>query len=204
MTSVRVSDVRAALTTLLHDDVARVAVNALVSKSEQAHAPTDIAAASQAVRALGGAGARVRAVDVEERLLQDALRLIGVVNQPSGSGKAFLSRAEVDALVAHDGVAGARVQKAWQIAKGGSLDVDAIAKAHAIPASLPADQVFMRFATENEAASFQQPSGKTVRWLVVERETSMTKSFVSGTNDLWSQRFDVDKRTGSITITGEH
>lgn len=203
MTSVRVSNVRAALTALLHDDVARVAVNSLVSKSEQAHAPADIAAASQAVRVIGGVGARVRAVDVEERLLQDALRLIGVVNQPSGSGKAFLSRAEVDALVAHDGVAGARVQKAWQIARG-SLDVDAIAKAHAIPASLPADHVFMRFATESAAASFQEPSGKTVRWLVVESETSTTKSFVSGTNDLWSQRFDVDKRTGSITITGEH
>jgi hypothetical protein len=204
MPSVRVSDVRAALTTLLHDDVARVAMNSLVSKGEQAAAPTDIAAASQAVRDAGGAGARVHASDVEERLLQSALRLIGVVNQPSGSGMAFLSKAEVDSVVANDNVLGARVQKAWQIARGGSVDVDAIAKAHAIPAVLGSDEVFMRFATENEASNFVEPNGKHVRWLVVEGETSMTKSFVSGSNDLWSQRFDIDKRTGALTITGEH
>jgi hypothetical protein len=90
MPSVRVSDVRTALTTLLHDDVARVAINSLVSKSEQAGAPSDIAAAAQDVRAAGGAGARVHTRDVEERLLQEALRLIGVVNQSSGSGMTFL------------------------------------------------------------------------------------------------------------------
>lgn len=204
MPSVRVSDVRTALTTLLHDDVARVAINSLVSKSEQASAPSDIAAAAQDVRSAGGAGARVHTREVEERLLQSALRLIGVVNQPSGSGIAFLSKAELDAVMTQDPVAGARVQKAWQIARGGSVDVDAIAKAHAIPAVLGGDEVFMRFATESEAANFVEPNGKHVRWLVVEGETSTTKSFVSGSNDLWSQRFDVDKRTGAITITGEH
>ncbi len=204
MPSVRVSDVRTALTTLLHDDVARVAMSSLVSKAEQASAPSDIASASQAVRDAGGAGARVHASDVEERLLQSALRLIGVVNQASGSGMTFLAKAEVLALVANDSVAGARVQKAWQIARGSSVEVDAIAKAHAIPAALASDEVFMRFATENDAATFMEPTGKHVRWLVVEGETSTTKSFVSGSNDLWSQRFDIDKRTGVVTITGEH
>lgn len=204
MPSVRVSDVRAALTTLLHDDVARVAINTLVSRSEQARAPSDIAAAARDVRATGGAGARVHTRDVEERLLQGALRLIGVVNQPSGPGMSLLSKAEVDSIVTNDPIAGARVQKAWQIARGGSVDVDAIAQAHAVPAALGSDEVFLRFATESEAANFVQPEGKHVRWLVVEGETSSTKSFVSGANDLWSQRFDVDKRTGAITVTGEH
>jgi hypothetical protein len=69
---------------------------------------------------------------------------------------------------------------------------------------LGSDEVFLRFATETEASNFIEPNGKHVRWLVVEGETSTTKSFVSGSNDLWSQRFDIDKRTGALTITGEH
>lgn len=224
MPSVRVSDVRAALTTLLHDDVARVAINTLMSKSEQASAPIDIRDAAQRVRTAAaaaaggfglGVGARVHVDEVEQELLQAALRLIGVVNQPSGSGKAFLSRAEVDSVVALDPLLGGRVQKAWQIVRAApvtpvtpvtpvDVDVDVIARAHAIPTSLPADEVFLRFASENEAANYVEPSGKTVRWLVVERDTASSTSFVSGTNDLWSQRFDVDKRTGAVTITAEH
>jgi hypothetical protein len=76
------------------------------------------------------------------------------------------------------------------------------AQAHAWPSRDP-EYVYRTFDTRAAAEAWgnTQSSGK---WLAKDGETTFTSHFVSGTNDLWSQEFTVDKRTLEITITGEH
>ncbi len=44
----------------------------------------------------------------------------------------------------------------------------------------------------------------SLAWLVRTAESPTLVTFTSGTNDLWAQRFTVDKQRCSITITAEH
>lgn len=202
---IRVDDVSQKLAILLRADASAAAHgNALVSRAEQARAPSHVDDAAADVRAAGGVGARVSVDDVDTMLRARAAALIASVNQSTGSGKAFLSKAEAQAAAALDPSLGGQVLRAWEITRSGGIDVDGIAKAHAIPAVLEPEERFMKFATESEAERFREPSGLHVKWLVVTGETSTTKSFTSGSNDLWSQRFDVSKLDGSIVITAEH
>ena len=86
----RVADVQNQLTTLLRDDVEAAANgNNLVSRAEQAAAPDHVKAASDVVRAAGGAGTRVTVDAVSAVLGQQAAALVGSVNQSSGSGAPF-------------------------------------------------------------------------------------------------------------------
>ncbi len=62
------------------------------------------------------------------------------------------------------------------------------------------------FATEAAAYAWQQsnlPDGG-LEWLARDGETILSARFVEGTNDLWSQRFDIDRVTGVVTVTHEH
>ena len=62
------------------------------------------------------------------------------------------------------------------------------------------------FATEAAAYAWQQsnlPNGG-LEWLAHDGETILSARFVEGTNDLWSQRFDIDRVTGVVTVTHEH
>lgn len=93
--------------------------------------------------------------------------------------------------------------EAYEIASGHGLDVDAIATAHATNGMDP-DTKFKTFATVEEAERYQDPDGNQVSWLVVTSDNLLSKSYVSGRNDLWAQRFEIDRITGAIAITAEH
>ena len=66
------------------------------------------------------------------------------------------------------------------------------------------DQVFMTFATENEATSYADPQGRSVTWLVPEQDGLLAKKFVWGRNDLWAERFEIDRLNGAVTVLAEH
>ena len=63
---------------------------------------------------------------------------------------------------------------------------------------------FKTFATVAEAERYQDPDGNQVVWLVEVANTLLTKTFVSGRNDLWAQKFELDKVTGALAILAEH
>ncbi len=198
----RLVDVKAALAGLLRDDaLAAAAGNALVSRTEQEKAPAHVSAAADAVRTAGGPGVRVSVEALSAALVAQADAFIANVNQPAGSGAGFLSKREVEGIIAQNAALGGRVQRAYEIALRGSVDVDAIARARVPTAP---DELFMMFSAEAEAENFRDPQQRTVRWLVVTGETAATKSYVIGFNDLWAERFDINKADGAITVTGEH
>jgi len=63
---------------------------------------------------------------------------------------------------------------------------------------------FKLFTIEAEAERYQDPRGRRVRWRVRTSSDLLENTYVSGRNDLWNQRFEIDKLSGAITITGEH
>jgi hypothetical protein len=203
MPKAKLTDVSTVVRALVRREAQQVAgKNAVLSRAEEAKASAAVKAAAQAVRAAGGPRARVT-VDALERAASDAAqKLIGTVNRP-GSGGAFLSKAEATAAFKKDPAMGEPVLRAYQIASGHGVDVDAIATARAKGDPEP-DTVFKTFATVEEAERYQDPNGNQVRWLVVTQDGLLSKSYVSGRNDLWAQRFDIDRVTGAIAITGEH
>jgi hypothetical protein len=200
----RTVDVQATLATLLHEDSEAAANgNDIVSRSEQATAPPHVQQAAEQLRAQGGTGTRVTIDALDAALVQKAQALIATVN-PSGRSAAYLSRSEVDRAVAQDPALGGRVRKAWEIVLHKSVDVEGIARAR-VKAQLSGNTgMFKTFATESEAVNFRGPAGKSVYWLVVTGESPSAKSFVQGINDLWSERFDIDKTVGTVTVTAEH
>ena len=81
-------------------------------------------------------------------------------------------------------------------------------RARAYAWSGPIEPGYVRkvFATEAAAYAWQQsnlPNGG-LEWLAHDGETILSARFVEGSNDLWSQRFDIDRVTGVVTVTHEH
>lgn len=83
-------------------------------------------------------------------------------------------------------------------------DAEILAKAKAYAwSSLDPGATTLVFASE--AAAYQYTNTHPdIDWLAHDGETVAVAHFVAGKNDLWSQRFDVDKTTGAVTLTGEH
>lgn len=204
MTRIKVSDVKTALAASIHTDVkAAVGANTLLSLAEQQRAPEAVKAAAVELRQAGGPHARVTADGLEKNILDKALQLIGSVNQGSGSGAAFLSKKEAQAAQQKHPQLGQLVMRAFEVASSKGVDVDAIALARVRPD--PVDDVaFKTFATMDEAMHYADPDGRQVAWLVEESASADKKVYLSGRNDLWAQRFEVDRKTGAITVTAEH
>jgi hypothetical protein len=199
-----VSDVSTVLAQQLRAELRDAAGgNTLLSRTEQRTAMPHIKDAADELRDAGGPGARVTVDALEANLHAKAMRLIDTVNQTSGPGAHTLSRKEAHTARDISPHVGEAVLRAYQVASGNAADVDAIA-ASRVNQSLPADTVFKTFASEAEATSYQDPDGKQVWWLVAERDTVRTKSFVAGRNDLWAERFDIDRLSGVVTVTAEH
>lgn len=199
----RLTDVQATAAKLLAGDAqASAGSNTLLSRDEQAKAPAHVQAAATALR--GTPGARVTVDALEARLAEDARSLIAGVNQSSGSGRTWVSQAEVRAAEAADPALGGRVLKAWAITTGRAADVDAVAIEKVSSMVSDADSVFKQFSSEMTAMSFQDPKGRQTVWLVKTGEDAGKSSYVLGRNDLWAERFDVDATSGAITTTGEH
>jgi len=200
-----VADVSTVLSALIRRDATKAAgSNAVLSRAEEAKASPAVQAAAQAVRAAKGKNARVTVDAIEAAVSTAAQKLIGEVNKP-GSGAAYLSKVEATAVAQRDPKLGAPVLQAYEIASGHGIDVDGIAtKRVSDQISGDPDMRFKTFATVAEAERYQDPDGNQVVWLVEVENTLLTKTFVSGRNDLWAQKFELDKVTGALAILAEH
>lgn len=199
-----VTDVSRAMTRQLRGELeAAAGGNRILSRAEEAKAPAHIQDAARQIRQERGPGARVTVDAVEQKIEDAARRLIGAVNQPAGPGATTLSRAEAQAAARQGGRVGELVLRAYEVASAAGVDVDALARAR-VTAGLDADTVFKTFATVAEAERHADPNGQHVAWLVAVEETASGKVFVSGRNDLWAQRFEVNKLTGAVTVLAEH
>jgi hypothetical protein len=83
-----------------------------------------------------------------------------------------------------------------------TCDVWTMAKARAFPQGT--DDLTMIFGTEEEATSYKDPEGRSVRWLMWEREDADAVVFRSGINDLWAEVFSVARRGCAVTTLAEH
>jgi hypothetical protein len=201
----RLADVQSQLGTLLRaDSEAAANGNGLVSRAEQTAAPAHVQQAAELVRAQGGPGTRVTVDALDTALGQQAQALLAQVNQGSGSGAPFLSLAEAEKAAALNPALGGRVMKARDIVLNKGVDTDGIARALVRAQLAGNDGIFKTFATLTEAENFRGPADKSVFWLVVTGETPATKSYVQGRNDLWSERFDISKSDGTVTVTAQH
>lgn len=199
----RVSDVLTVFGAQQAREVALVAGNNVLSRAEQAKAAPHIAQAADALRAEGRS--RVTTDALQDKLMEQARALIGGVNQSSGSGAAVLSKTEADRAAARNPVLGLRVLAAYEVARGGGPNVDGIARERvSAGVTEPTEQVFKEFATEEEAVRYQDPDGRRVTWLVKEKDGLLKNSYVWGRDDMWAERFDIDRLDGSVTTTGEH
>jgi hypothetical protein len=155
------------------------------------------------VRAAGGPNTRVTIDELEQQVSQVAAKLIGSVNQPNGAGAPWVTKAEATAAMQRDPIFGQPVLQAWEVASGQGIDVDAIAKQRAA-GGLDRDTRFKKFATVEEAERYQDPNGHQVAWLVEVASSTLSKTFVSGRNDLWAQKFEIDRVTGAVAVLAEH
>lgn len=57
------------------------------------------------------------------------------------------------------------------------------------------------YATEAEAYAAAQATTDGLSWLAYD---GANNKFVSGRNDLWAERFEIDRVTGDVTVTAEH
>lgn len=200
----RLTDLTTTLDRLLDED-ARLASgpNHQLSKAEQAKSVTHVAAAAAELRFEGGPGTRVSADALSAHLSERARTTLAAVNQPSGVGRSYVSQAEIATLSAAEPTLGARVQRAYAIASGKTVDTGGVAEAH-VKAFVSEGGIFRRFSSEDVALAHQDPYGRSVTWLVQASETADKAVFTWGRNDLWAQRFEVDAKSGDITVTGEH
>ncbi len=60
------------------------------------------------------------------------------------------------------------------------------------------------FITTYEAERYADPDGRTSSWLVRDAEDAAHVEFLGGLNDLWAERFSIDKASCALTVTGEH
>lgn len=196
-----VTDVSTLLQAQLRRELATAAgPNKILSKAEEANASPLVKEAAEALREKGK---RLTTDALEKDLTARAKKLIGSVNQPAGAGAALLSHDEARAASRKGGHLGAALLRAYEVAAGNGPDVDAIATARA-SAGLDDESVFKTFPSETAAYAYADPEGRHVRWLVPESETVLSRTFLAGRNDLWSERFEVDRLTGAITILAEH
>lgn len=199
-----VADVSTVLRAIIRRDAQKAAgTNTVLSRAEQAKASPAVQAAADSLRAAGGKNARVTidAIDaIENEASNAAARLIGTVNT---AGTSWLSKTEATAAAQRDPKLGAPVLQAYEIASGGGLDVDAMAQSRAWD-GLDPEVKFKTFATVEEAERYQDPDGFQVSWVVATGSTLLNKTFVSGRNDLWAQKFEIDRITGAVAILAEH
>jgi hypothetical protein len=204
MPKTSVADVSNVLRAIVRREAAKAAgTNTVLSRAEEAKASPLVQAAAKAVRAASGPNARVTIDELEQHVSQVAAKLIGSVNQPAGAGAPWLTKAEASAALQRDPIFGQPVLQAWEVASGHGLDVDAIAKQRAT-GGLDPDTRFKTFATVQEAERYQDPDGNQVAWLVEVASTTLSKTFVSGRNDLWAQKFEIDRVTGAVAVLAEH
>lgn len=83
-----------------------------------------------------------------------------------------------------------------------TCDVWAVARTRAFPEGQ--DGVTMIFGSEEEAKAYQDPEGRSVLWLMWEREEAGAVVFRSGINDLWAEVFSVATRGCAVTVLAEH
>ncbi len=130
-----------------------------------------------------------------------------VANELSASTRYSLPADGSYALVAstygRDGVGKAEVTIETPAASLTDAQVLELAKAYAWNTDVEPGTV--RHLFENEAAAYawlqtNQPTGG-LEWLAYDGDAT---HFVEGTNDLWSQRFEVARADGAITVTAEH
>lgn len=204
MPKTSVSDVSTVLRAIVRREASQAAgSNTVLSKAEEAKASPLLQAAAKAVRAAQGANARVTVDELEAQVSTVAAKLIGSVNQPRGAGAPWVTKAEATAAMKADPIFGKQVLQAWEIAAGQGLDVDAMAKQR-VTAGLDSDTRFKTFSSVQEAERYQDPNGNQVAWLVEVASTTLSKTYVSGRNDLWAQRFEIDKLTGAVAVLAEH
>lgn len=119
MSNIRTTDVKLAIARQVQVEVnAAAGSNTLISKDEQKTLAPELQRAVDDVRAAGGPGTRVTTEAAAGAFQQRFTSSIDAVNQPSGSGRAWVSRAEIDALKQRDPAVGDRAQKAWEILAG--------------------------------------------------------------------------------------
>jgi hypothetical protein len=95
-----------------------------------------------------------------------------------------------------------KVERTWRLeSQKGLCNPQLVARAQAFTAT---DGTFTEYATEALAERGPSSDGNPNRWLVRIAETDKVATFASGTNDLWAQRFEVDKLTCALTVTEEH
>lgn len=196
-----VADVTNVLSAIIRRDAQKAAgPNAVLSRAEQAKASPAVQAAADALRAAGGKNARVTVDAIEKEVSNAAAKLIGTVNT---TGATWLSKTEATAAAQRDPKVGAPVLQAYEIASGGGLDVDAMATSRVWNGDDP-EVKFKIFTTVEEAERYQDPDGFQVSWLVPVSSTLLSKTFVSGRNDLWAQKFEIDRITGAVAVLQEH
>ncbi|MFZ5438591.1 MAG: hypothetical protein ACOZQL_01215 [Myxococcota bacterium] len=204
MPKTSVADVSNVLRALVRREAVKAAgSNRVLSKTEEAKASPLLQAAAKAVRAAGGPNARVTVDELEQQVSQVAARLIGSVNQPTGAGAPYLTRAEASAAMQRDPLFGEPVLQAWEVAAGQGLDTDAIAKQR-VATGLDSDTRFKKFATVAEAERYQDPHGRHTVWVVEVASSLLSRTYVSGRDDLWAQKFEVDRITGAVSVLAEH
>lgn len=188
----------------VHRDLTAAAgSNGLLSKAEQAKAPEYLRKAADELRK-SKPGARVTVSAMEQHISQKALALIGEVNETKGRGANLLSQAEAKEVARRDATLGFTVLEAYQVVSGkGPNSADTLAEKH-VNNGLDTDQVFKVFASEAEAMRYHDPDDRSVVWLVRVDEGLLKNTYVSGRNDLWAQKFEIDKLSGELTVTGEH
>lgn len=83
-----------------------------------------------------------------------------------------------------------------------TCDVWSVAKERAFP--LGGDELTQIFGTLEEAIAYQDPEGRSVRWLIWEHDTTTGVVFRSGINDLFAEVFSVAWQDCSVIVLEEH
>lgn len=188
------------LSAILKRDLAVAAgKNGVLSRAEDLNAPKYLRAAADEVRA-ARPRARVTLDSVEPEVVRRARSLIAEVNR---TGAETLSKVEATAAFKRNPIFGEAVLRAYEVASGNGLDVDALAE-NRVTRNLGNDAVFKVFRAEAEAMAYQDPDGREVSWLVRLEDGLLKSRYVSGRNDLWAERFEIDRLSGQVTVTGEH
>jgi hypothetical protein len=117
-----------------------------------------------------------------------------------------LAQASADAGLLASGVIRAGVFQADRVLRlwtpVASCDVQQVARAHWFRGG--EDVVDVELTTVALAERHVDDLGRSVHWLVRDGEDATTVAFVAGINDLWAERFAIDKTTCELTVTGEH
>jgi hypothetical protein len=119
MPSIHTSDVKFEIARQVFGELRQAAGNNnLISKAEQGTLAPELQRAADDVRKAQGPNARVTINEAAASFDARVNDGIDAVNQSSGSGKAWLSKAEIEALQQRDPAVGDRAKKAWQLLGG--------------------------------------------------------------------------------------